>query len=75
MVLILLFFYCIYTILQESNTFGMKAILPWGPLNIKSFTTDCIQIYANSKIMNGARLKHLAIHVYKLLKIFKGTLR
>ena len=28
----------IYTIFQEGDTFGMKAILPCGPLNIKHMT-------------------------------------
>ena len=44
----LVYFYFIYTIFQEGDTFGMKAILPCGPLNIKH-EKQTIYIYTNSK--------------------------
>ena len=38
----------IYTIFQEGDTFGMKAILPCGPLNIKHMKNKLLQkIYKN----------------------------
>ena len=40
------FIYFIYTIFQEGDTFGMKAILPCGPLNIKHIkNNNNIHIY------------------------------
>ena len=42
---LMLFILFIYTIFQEGDTFGMKAILPCGPLNIRHMKTNYIQIY------------------------------
>ena len=44
----LYFLFFIYTIFQEGDTIGMKAILPCGPLNTKHIKKT-IYIYTNSK--------------------------
>ena len=56
------FIYFIYTIFQEGDTFGMKAILPCGPLNIKHMKNKLytyIQI-ANTNSVHCLSFRHFS---------------
>ena len=50
----------IYTIFQESDTFGMKTILPCGPLNTNDILKT-IYIYTNSKYKQCTLFKLLLL--------------
>ena len=71
--------YFIYTIFQEGNTFGMKAILPCGPLNIKHMENKqytYIQIAnTNSEHCLSYRyyLKYETINMFSCLCCIPGT--
>ena len=60
--LLLLFIYLfIYTIFQEGDTFGMKAILPCGPLNIKHMKN---KLYTYIQIANTNSVHCLSFRHY-----------
>ena len=50
-----------YTIFQEGDTFGMKAILPCGPLNIKHMKN---KLYTYIQIANTNRAHSLSYRYY-----------
>ena len=71
----------IYTIFQEGDTFGMKAILPCGPLNIKHMKN---KLYTYIKIANtnsahclsyGYYLKYETINMFSCLCCIWGKKR
>ena len=60
--LVSVFILFIYTIFQEGDTFGMKAILPCGPLNIKHMKNKLytyIQI-ANTNSVHCLSFRHFS---------------
>ena len=56
-----LFIFFIYTIFQEGDTFGMKAILPCGPLNIKHMKN---KLYTYIQIANTNSVHCLSFRHY-----------